>query len=104
MNPLARSPYQKREKKIFRPNVSLPISLKQRVEKVEMEVYLMEGCGWCTKLKMHLEEKGVLDQIKLLGEEDASEDIEGFPYIRSVKTGKSFSGYDLLENILSKIE
>jgi len=77
------------------------------VEKLKIEVFTMNGCGWCDKMKQEIRQSGLDKHIKI---SDASEarkqniDVRGFPHTVSHMTGKGVPGYMKIPDLVKKLQ
>ena len=80
--------------------------LASTVDQLKMEVFIMNGCGWCDKLKQEIRQSGLEKYIKI---SDASEarkqniDVRGFPHTISHTTGKGVPGYMRIPDLVARL-
>ena len=84
--------------------------LHDRVKKLNIVVFVMQGCGYCDKIKSMLAQAGVQSLVVFADARDPKYrqelmNVRGFPHYKSMTTGKSSTGYPgSLEKFLSSIE
>lgn len=71
--------------------------LKKKISDLDLKVFVMDMCHYCKKLKEMLESAGVKDgdvtYIKdLASHREDLKDVKGFPFTKSMKTGKVLTG------------
>jgi glutaredoxin len=77
------------------------------VKELQIEVFTMNGCGWCDKMKKEIRQSGLENYIKI---SDASEarkqniSVRGFPHSMSHKTGKQAPGYMKIPDLVKKLQ
>ena len=72
---------------------------------LDIDLYVMDSCGYCTKMKQMLRKAGVLEQVNIISNlrnRPELKNVRGFPYMISKKTGKSHTGY--VDNVAQLIE
>lgn len=84
-------------------------SVKNDIKNLKVNLYVMEGCIYCVKLKELFEQYNVLEDITVVSDlENHKQDLKnvnGFPHLKSQTTGKSMTGYtDNLENIIKELK
>lgn len=79
-----------------------------KVKNLQLELFVMDGCVFCDKMKEMLEKHGVLDHVKVTKAMDARhrlQNVRGFPYMMSHVSQKSHTGYvDNLDTLLQQLE
>ena len=66
------------------------------LQDLDIDLYVMNGCGYCTKLKQMLSQAGVLQHVNIISDirnRPELKGVRGFPHMISKKTGKSHTGY-----------
>ena len=58
----------------------------------KINLYVMNGCGWCKKLKQRIAESGKEHLFEIKDNSEAPKEAQGFPYLTG-PTGKNHSGY-----------
>ncbi len=74
---------------------------------LNVHLYVMNGCGYCTKMKNMLQENGVLEDVTIISDirnRPELKNVRGFPYMISKTTGKTHTGYvPKLETLIEKL-
>ena len=84
--------------------------LHDRVKKLNIVVFVMQGCGYCDKIKSMLAQAGVQSLVVFADARDPKYrqelmNVRGFPHYKSMTTGKSSTGYPgSLEKMLASME
>ena len=85
-----------------------PYAQSTPIKDLDIHVYVMNGCGYCTKMKQMLTDSGVMDQVTIISDirnRPELAHVRGFPHMVSKKTGKTHTGYvpsiDKLLQVLS---
>lgn len=84
-------------------------SHKDDIRKLNIKLYVMNGCGFCVKLKELFEKHKVLDDITIITDlqnhKKDLKNVSGFPHMISQTTGKSMTGYsDSLDKIINELK
>ena len=79
--------------------------LKDVLKNLNITMYYSDNCMFCHKMKDALQEKGLLDAVKLVDVKDGGmpQDAQGVPHFVSEKTGKSASGYMEIEKLIDQL-
>ena len=73
-----------------------PVEKDMTVKDLDIHLYVMNGCGYCTKMKKMLTESGVIGDITVISDirnRPELANVRGFPYMISKKTGKTHTGF-----------
>ena len=94
-------------KESYQPTSS---SMEEVVKKLNVVVFVMQGCGYCDKLKALITQAGLQNVVKFVDARDPNfrhelMNVRGFPYYKSMTTGKSSMGYPgSLQKMLAHLE
>lgn len=78
---------------------------KERVKDLQIYVYTSPHCIFCQKLKELFDREGVSSYITYRNAQDYKNEVRGgVPYLKSMKTGKSLTGYyDSIQKIIDHL-
>ena len=79
--------------------------LKDRMKDLQIYVYISPHCIFCQKLKELFDREGVSSYVTYRNAQDYKGEVQGgVPYLKSMKTGKSLTGYyDSLQKIIQHL-
>jgi glutaredoxin len=86
-----------------------PTSLAKKIKDLQIIIYTMKNCTFCTMLKKMLEKEGLLNEVvihdvSMLKDKSKLKGIRGFPHLESMKTKKSYTGCPMtLEMMVEKL-
>ena len=84
-------------------------SKEDEIKNLKIKLYVMNGCGFCVKLKELFKEHNVLEHITIITDlqnhKQDLKNVSGFPHMISQTTGKSMTGYsNSLDKIINELK